>query len=175
MTPITKVTPAVATPAPSPKLDAVAAKAVLDKFAEAHKASRDLAEALETAVAYERREMELKNNLEHLEKQQVALVEADVLARQEAQQAAQAQKARLATELGAIQAEIRKTAEALRVDQAAAKDTLRQEQAAFDRFLAEAAGARNQIEHETAAKQAELAAINKRIAEAKDKMKVFLA
>ena len=177
MTPISKVTPAAtpAEPAPPLKLDAVAAKAVLDKFAESFKAARDLGDALETAVQYERHQMELKNNLEHLEKQQREQMEAFATQQRDAQATATAQKARLATELGAIQAEIRTTAERSRLEQDYARRKQAEAQVQFDAFTQQAAAAMNEIERDKAAKQAELTAMEKRITEAKDKMKVFLA
>lgn len=51
-------------------MDFVAAKAILDKFAQVYRAAEFMGDALETAASLERRGMELKNNVEHLTKQQ---------------------------------------------------------------------------------------------------------
>ena len=54
----------------------MAAKAILDKFANVYRAAEFMAEALETAAGLERRAMELKNNVDHLTKQQATAQEA---------------------------------------------------------------------------------------------------
>ena len=51
-------------------MDAVRAKSILDPFKHVFRAAEFLSEALDTAATAERRQGELKNNLEHLEKQQ---------------------------------------------------------------------------------------------------------
>lgn len=51
-------------------MDFVAAKAILDKFANVYRAAEFMGDALETAASLERRGMELKNNVDNLTKQQ---------------------------------------------------------------------------------------------------------
>ena len=51
-------------------MDAVQAKAILDPFKNVFRAAEFLSDALDVAADVERRARELKNNVEHLEKQQ---------------------------------------------------------------------------------------------------------
>jgi len=86
-------------------MDFVSAKAILDKFAHAYRAAEFMAEALDTAASLERRAMELRANVEHLEKEQAAQQAAQTI--QAAQQVAAQQQAQQAhaARMAALQGE----------------------------------------------------------------------
>ena len=156
-------------------MDSVRAKAVLEQFADAFKAARELADALNVAVGFERREIELRANLEHLGKEQTrAQTEAKSRAEQ-ADRDIQAAYAGFDVQRQKLQAELTGLADQVNTRRAAFEAELVDQKDRLDRAVLESQAMVSQLQAETAAKQQEAADLDRKIESLKNQARRLLS
>lgn len=115
-------------------MDFVQAKSILDKFANTYRAAEFMAEALETAVSLERQQMELTNNVEHLQKEQAAQqISLEAMRRAETE-GVSAMQGRQAARLAVLQADHDRLSAGLATQRTAVEHELRSARASLDDY-----------------------------------------